>query len=344
MKSVIGAFLIDAPFSALNNSGLSKRSQNENEIETKVIQSLEGKRPYVSAQAVRYWWRTVLENKFNWKCSPVERVKKNQAVTKGDPFEYDDDDVFGYMSARKIDTEEKDNKGKSKTEDVTVTRVSPLKCSPLIGFPIQPVSDFGVLRRKLEGDSIIFSHQFYSNILKGIFAIDVDSVGKYTSLDKPGSKNISKDLILKYGLEKDKTTFVIPREKKRKRISDTVKALKYLNGGAMQALHLTDVTPKLIILTVLNNGNNIFMNVMPHNRYSEGLVNIDALYEVLDDYRGDILSKVYIGKLSGFGSEADSELDNFKAPAGVDLITTTPANAIDQFAEEISTSDKIVSE
>jgi CRISPR-associated protein Cst2 len=344
MKSVIGAFLIDAPFSALNNSGINKRSQNENEIETKVIQSPEGKRPYVSAQAVRYWWRTVLENKFSWNCSPVERIKENQAVTKGNPFEYDDDDIFGYMSARKVDTEEKDKYGKQKKEDVTVTRISPLKCSPLIGFPTQPALDFGVLRRKLEGPSIIFMHQFYSNILKGIFAIDVDSVGKYTTFDKPGSRNLSKDLISKYDSYGYRGIYEIPRERKRKRISDVVKALKYLNGGAMQALHLTDVTPKLIILTVLNGGNNIFMNVIPHNRYAEGLVNIDALYEVLEDYRGDILSKVYIGKFSGFGTEADEELENFKAPSGIDLVITTPAKAIDQFADEILTSDKIVSE
>lgn len=344
MKTIIGTYLIDAPFSALNNRGLDQRAANENEVATKVIQSPEGMRPYVSAQALRYWWRMVLENKFGWKCSPVEKIGKNQAVTKGDPLEYDDDDIFGYMSARKIETVEKDKKDKLKMENVTVTRVSPLKCSPLIGFPIRPTSDFGVLVRKLETDPILFTHQFYSNIFKGIFALDIDSVGKFTTIDKPGSKNLSKDLAEKYekiGLKKDEKTYALPLEKKKTRISDTIKALKYLNGGAMQTLHHTDVTPKLIMLTVLNNGNNIFMDVMPHNKYDNGLVNIDALSEMLEDYKDDFLSKVYIGKLSGFGSDKDKELESFKAPSGVNVVITTPVKAIDQFIEEILTNKKV---
>lgn len=347
MKTIIGTYLIDAPFSALNNRGIDQRAANENEVATKVIQSPEGMRPYVSAQALRYWWRMVLENKFGWKCSPVEKIGKNQAVTKGDPLEYDDDDIFGYMSARKIETLEKDTKNKPKMENVTVTRVSPLKCSPLIGFPIRPTSDFGVLVRKLETDPILFTHQFYSNIFKGIFALDIDSVGKFTTIDKPGSKNLSKDLAEKYeqnGLKKDEKTYALPLEKKKARISDTIKALKYLNGGAMQTLHHTDVTPKLIMLAVLNNGNNIFMDVMPHNKYENGLVNIDALSEMLEDYKDALLSKVYIGKLSGFGSDKDKELESFKAPSGVNVVITTPVKAIDQFIEEILTNNKIIGE
>ena len=132
MKTIIGTYLIDAPFSALNNRGIDKSATNENEVATKVIYSPEGTRPYVSAQALRYWWRTVLENKFGWNCSPVEVIGKNQAVTKANPLNYDDDDVFGYMSARKEATGENDKKGKPKLKNVTVTRVSPLKCSPLI--------------------------------------------------------------------------------------------------------------------------------------------------------------------------------------------------------------------
>lgn len=346
MKTIIGSYLIDAPFSALNNRGIDNRAANENEVATKVINSPEGRRPYVSAQALRYWWRTVLEDKFGWNCSPVEVVKKNQAVTKANPLEYDDDDVFGYMSARKVETGT-DKNGKPKLENVTVTRVSPLKCSPLIGFPIPPVSDFGSLTRKLEGDPILFSHQFYSNIFKGIFALDIDSVGKFTIIDKPGSKNLSEDLAREYeekGLKKDDKTYVIPLDLKKKRISDTINALKYLNGGAMQALHHTDVTPKLIILALLNNGNNIFMDVMPHNKYENGLVNIDALYEVLEDYKEDLLSKVYIGKLSGFGTEKDKELEHFTAPDGVNVVITSPAKAIEQFVTEILNENSIIGE
>lgn len=41
MKTIIGAYLIDAPFSALNNRGIDTRAANENEVATKTISSPE---------------------------------------------------------------------------------------------------------------------------------------------------------------------------------------------------------------------------------------------------------------------------------------------------------------
>jgi CRISPR-associated protein Cst2 len=346
MKTIIGAYLIDTPFSALNNSGIDPRAANENEIATKTIKSPEGIRPYVSGQALRYWWRNVLKTKYGWKCSPVTKLDKNQAVTDADPVEYNDDDIFGYMSARKIETGEVDKKGKPKMQDVTVTRVSPLKCSPLIGLPLPPRSDFGVMNRHEEGDPVLYTHQFYSNILKGIFALDLDTAGRFTIHDKAGSMNLSPTLKQKYekmGLKSknDENTYNLLPDDKKKRIADTISALKYLNGGAMQTLHHTDVTPKVIILAVLNGGNNIFMDIFPHRNYEEGLINLDALAEVLNDYKGDFLSKVYIGKMAGFGTDKDRELDSFQAPNGVTLIKTTPVQAIDGFVKEISGNEKL---
>ena len=64
----------------------------------------------------------------------------------------------------------------------------------------------------------------------------------------------------------------------------------------MQTLHHTDVTPKVIILAVLNSGNNIFMNVFPPGLRT-GLINLDALYAVLEDYQDDLPSSVYVGIL-----------------------------------------------
>lgn len=339
MRTIIGAYLIDAPFSALNNSGIDKRAGNENRVLTKTIRTPEGLRPYVSAQAIRYWWRNILELKYNWNISPVERLEK-QAVTKTDPLQYEDDDIFGYMYARKEKKEKSEKtKGKTKEKDLTVTRVSPLKCSPLIGLPLSPEMDYGVMRRSFEGDSVPYEHQFYSNILKGIFAIDLDSAGVFTSYDKPGCKNLSGDLVnicREKGYEKEENKFILPLDIRKKRVTDTLSALKYLNGGAMQTLHHTDVTPKAIVLACINSGNNIFMDIFPHNDYDAGLINTDALSEVLEDYSNDLLSEVYIGWMSGFGTEKDLELQHFRAPEGVKVNITTPAKAIDGLASELS--------
>jgi CRISPR-associated protein Cst2 len=335
LKTIIGAYLINAPFSALNNKGIDARAGNENEVATKTIQSPEGRRPYVSAQALRYWWRNILEEKYSWKCSPVEKIGDNQAVTAADPLVYPDDDIFGYMSARKIEVE-----GKKKAQNVTVTRVSPLKCSPLIGFPISPNSDFGVMNRKFEGNPVLFNHQFYSNILKGIFALDIDSAGTFTAIDKPGSKNLSEDLVKEYEKQNmrinSENRFSIPEDMKKQRIIETISSLKYLSGGAMQTLHLTDVTPKAIVLTALNSGNNIFMDIFPHNNYGDGLINLDALNQVLSDYKEDLLTGVYIGWFSGFGSDKDKELMQYNPPEDIKYKLTSPAEAIDLFTKELS--------
>ena len=62
----------------------------------------------------------------------------------------------------------------------------------------------------------------------------------------------------------------------------------------------------------------------------------DALYTVLEDYRGDLLSGVYIGILPGFGTENEKELLQFKAPEGVNLTITSPVKAIEGYIKEIS--------
>ena len=70
-----------------------------------------------------------MQKNFKWNLSPIIRDSKI-AFTSANPIEYADDDIFGYMKAA---TEEViDEKGKKKKENVTVTRVSPLKNSAII--------------------------------------------------------------------------------------------------------------------------------------------------------------------------------------------------------------------
>ena len=63
--------------------------------------------PYVSSQCFKRHWREALE------CtkSPVSR-KKNQAWTAGNPIEFIDDDLFGYMIAGAVDEEDSSSQEK----------------------------------------------------------------------------------------------------------------------------------------------------------------------------------------------------------------------------------------
>ena len=87
-----------------------------------------------------------------------------------------------------------EGKGKEK-EDLTVTRLSPLKCSPLISISPQiPTNDFGVMARQ-EGDPVPYEHQFYSCVLQGIFSLNLSAVGAFSAVNRTGYKNIRDDYI-----------------------------------------------------------------------------------------------------------------------------------------------------
>ncbi|MEN3039643.1 MAG: type I-B CRISPR-associated protein Cas7/Cst2/DevR, partial [Candidatus Kryptonium sp.] len=254
-----GYLLVDAPHSALNNAGIDISEKAENIVRVKVIRKGREVYPYVSAQAWRYWWRMTLKEKFRWELSPVERAEKI-AFTKADPFKYPDDDVFGYMRAVK--------EGK---KDKTLTRVSPLKCSPLVSvLSFEPVQDYGVMARQ-EGDPVPYEHEFYSTVLQGVFSLDLSRVGVFYVRSQAGFRNVDEDMINKdpdlkssfdaSGAKKVDDVYMLPSDVRAKRAREVILSLAYLFGGAKQTQHLTDVVPRFIIMAVIRGGNHIFMNL-----------------------------------------------------------------------------------
>lgn len=324
-KTVVGFILVDAPHSALNNAGADAGDRTDNIVRVKQIRRGRKVYPYVSGQALRYWWRDTLEHKFDWKMSPISREKKI-AFTSANPIEYDDDDVFGYMRALKA------------KEGGTVTRISPLKTSPLISVIGQsPTQDFGVMARH-EGDPVPYEHEFYSTVLKGIFSLDLDSLGVFYANEKTGYRNMYPKLeeeAEEKELTKDEEEgkWIMPDNIRLKRAQDVIKALPYLQGGAKLTSHLTDVSPKLIILAAIDGGNHIFMNIAKEVE-GEATIDIDALVDVLDEYEDIILSDVYIGRRKGFLNNLEEDItkltkENDKVKSG------TIKEVIDQFSDKI---------
>jgi CRISPR/Cas system-associated protein Cas7 (RAMP superfamily) len=78
--------------------------------------------PYVSSQCFKKYWRESLPSAL----SPIIREKdaggrdKNQTYTSGNPIEYPDDDLFGYMIAGATEAEEDsaDAEAQDPAEDV----------------------------------------------------------------------------------------------------------------------------------------------------------------------------------------------------------------------------------
>ena len=335
-KHLIGLTLIDAPHSALNNAGTEASQATENIVTVKKLQKGRDTYPYVSGQAWRNWWRTTLEQEFDdWHNSPIEREKKI-AFTAADPVTYDDDDVFGYMRAQS------EMQGKKKV-NLTVTRLSPLKCSPLISIaPQMPTNDFGVMARQ-EGDPVPYEHQFYSCVLQGIFSLDLAAVGTFSHINKTGYLNIAESYVAKIQDAEgtqigEEPVWVLPKETRVRRCQQTLEALPILSGGAKLTSHLTDVTPKLIILSVLDGGNHPFMNVMVEED-GAGKLSLAALRQVIEDYADRFCDTIYIGRRSGFMDELDEDLsklaDDTNLPCGI--VYDSPNKVIAQLSQKLET-------
>ena len=333
-KHIIGLVLIDAPYSALNNKGSEASQRGENIVVVKTIRRGSQTYPYVSGQAWRNWWRTTLETEFNWNVSPITRSGKGHTqvvYTDASPAVYDDDDVFGYMRAPK---------GKA---DETVTRISPLKNSPLISIEThRPTDDYGVMARQKDFPAI-HEHQFYSCVLKGIFSLDLSAVGAFSDINRTGYKNITPNSVKTIqdagGIQVDEgQVWVLPKETRVRRCQQTLEALPILSGGAKLTSHLTDVTPKLIILSVLDGGNHPFMNLMVE-RNEGGELSLGALHQVIDDYADRFCDAIYIGRRSGFMDELDEELcrlaDDTSLPC--QIVYDSPNKVITQLSQKLET-------
>ena len=333
-KHLIGLTLIDAPHSALNNAGTEASQATENIVTVKKLQRGRNTYPYVSGQAWRNWWRTTLEQEFDdWNSSPIEREKKI-AFTAADPVTYDDDDVFGYMRAQS------EMQGKKKV-NVTVTRLSPLKCSPLIAIAPQiPTNDFGVMARQ-NGDPVPYEHQFYACVLQGIFSLDLNAVGTFSDVNRTGYKNIASSYVQTIqdagGTQVDeKASWVLPQNIRLRRCQQTLEALPVLTGGAKLTSHLTDVTPKLIVLSVLDGGNHPFMNLIVEED-GGGKLSLPALREVIEDYADRFCEAIYIGRRSGFMDELDEELNDLANDDNLpcEIIYDSPNKVINQLTQKL---------
>jgi CRISPR-associated protein Cst2 len=325
MAFITGLYLIHAPASALNNG-------QSVDIEAQVKHIRVGVRtyPYVSAQAMRYWLRGTLDRYFSadWLASPVYtggKGQKQQAYTVGDPIQYPDDDLLGYMRA---------------TKEETVTRVSPFRTSTLVSVgPAEIVSDFGVMARaeKQEGDKegvLLHQHQFYRATLQGMFSLDLNAAGTFTNQMRSGFQNLgaeaseqAKHQQLPYFDELK--AYRLPINERLRRVQVLLQALGRLEGGAKQTLHYTDVTPVFVIAAVTVGGNHPFGHVIGQNKEGNPFIKPEALKQALEIIAGEALSGVYVGRVAGFMDSEQETLDQ------MGLATLHPRQVFEALAAEL---------
>jgi len=354
---VHSSILIDVDGASLNNWGSDATNTQGMDNTSAVKKVFKNGRMYavVAGQAWRYWWRESLGLN-GWSLSPITRDKKI-AFTDANPLEYADDDVFGYMRASKDELKDEEgnvvliggrgkNRDNPKMEDVTVTRVSPLKNSILTSVTSidkKALNEFSTMSRQ-DGDAVPYEKQSYSTVLKGMFSLDLDQVGTFTKINRSGFKNVTDityNKVLETGSEVD--DLINPNVQRARlensiriqRAKDTIIALKTIAGGAKRSTNYVSVKPDFIILAVLKGGNNIFDNIAVEEN-GRATLSIEALKEAIEDNKEYLRSDVYIGKASGFMD--DVSLNILKSEIeGIEIHTGSLNKMIDAFIQTLDT-------
>ncbi len=334
VRTVQGFVMVDAWASALNNAGVQASERTDNIVRTKVFWRGREAYPYVSGQAWRYWWRMALATHKGWELSPIHREAKI-AYTAADPLTYPDDDIFGYMRAPKTTR----GAGGKKSGQQTVTRASVLKNSPLVSVgPHRPTEDFGTFSR-LEGDPVPYEHEFYSTVLKGIFSIDLDNAGVFKQVPTAGSQNLPDNFEVPAEFasrcKAEDGAFVLDRAIRLTRVRDTLGVLPHLSGGAMSARHLTRVAPSLVVLGVFATGSHLLSHLAAVDERGDATFNTEALVQVLNDYSNERLTKVYVGRETGFMEHIKDALNTLAEEHSDSVVVTTVKGAVDGLCQDL---------
>jgi CRISPR-associated protein Cst2 len=342
---VSAMWLLNAPGSALNNRGLAG-GRTENLVEVKKVRAADGTYAYVSAQACRYWLRSTLATEPDWHASPLLREAK-VVYTDANPIEWDDDDLFGYMRAPGGSEKARQSRASQGAALPTavegeVTRISPLRLSPLVSVaPAAVVSDFGTASRH-EGPPVPYEHEFYRTVLKGLVSLDLGSVGVFTSTARSGFRNLDPvrvRLADERKLERgtDGRTYRLPTAERARRAGMVLRALARLAGGAKMATHYTDVTPTAILAVVMRGANNPFQYAVTGRPQRLLAAQPTAVAQAVAAWSDQFLSPVYLGWVAGFQDDVAGEvraaLEDAAPPHG--LVVDHPRPVLERLAADL---------
>ncbi|AFK21705.1 type I-B CRISPR-associated protein Cas7/Cst2/DevR [Pyrococcus sp. ST04] len=279
----------------------------------------------VSGQSVKYHLRQILKEE-GWELSQiVPRKEKGEKVivSQGEPHKYIDDDLFGYMIAKKVEN-----------KNATLRRTAVVRTNGMMSiFPYQEDRDFGVRYDPTGDKHNIYETEITTNIMRSNFFIEVDRLGSFIEgLEVPKLELEASA----YGLTKKKVkdptgkelvVYVLPKEEREKRLRAIIKAILEYHGGAKLSNFFTKVYPEIAVIAILKRKIPVIGDAL---RVKEGYVDgklqldVERLKETLEAFR-DNIEKVYIGLFeSRFANvdelrEAFSEWDNVEILSMKDL-------------------------
>jgi CRISPR-associated protein Cst2 len=238
----------------------------DNLVSLKKITRQDGQYIYISGQAVRRALRDRLQD----MGEPLSLVhveegqsSKQTAHTQGKPAEFIDDDLFGFMIARK---------GEAKT---ATKRTAPVRVAPMMSLtPWQGQTDFGANFSKMaeDGKPNLFETEIDGGLYRGTILIELDRIGW-----GEGYENGNED----------------QSGKRVDRVKKLLKATRDLWLSGRQSRFLGDLTPKVVAAALLTAKVPLFLETVFVG--PDGKLNFKDLAESAVDRKDIIVSKVFGG-------------------------------------------------
>ncbi|MGC8893236.1 MAG: type I-B CRISPR-associated protein Cas7/Cst2/DevR [candidate division WOR-3 bacterium] len=225
--------------------------------------------PYISGQALRRALRDRIEE-LGWALSePHSEVKGQEVTPPCRPWEFIDEDLFGYMDA---------SGGKRRT--------SPVRVSFATGcFPFRGDRDLGTRSFEKFGQAVseggnMFETEVYNNIFRGVIMVELDRVGVFGTLET-GEKEIKE----------------LTAPEKSKRVTALLEALRILWGGGRTARMIVDLSPKFLAYARMKAKHPVFLESLLVDE--EFNLNLPLLQESLERMK-DYIEVSFFGMETGF--------------------------------------------
>ena len=238
--------------------------------------------PYVSGQAMRYYFKEAIRKNLDgeYMCVPNDKGE-----TCGNIKDCIGCDLFGFMTTIKKGTVvpgyPEGHPGGA------MTRVSPVKVSPAMGllpFEENAVVDFLTRRHRMEKGEMkgdIVNVEIGVNLYKCGIAIDIARVGGEEQINEK-----TRSVEIEYYVDNDT---------RKKRICKVIEALRYFSDYSKQARLLTDFTPDIILIA--------FQDIYSHRlqkafMLKDSGLDLERLEAVVKDVK-EYSSKIIAGILPG---------------------------------------------
>lgn len=235
--------------------------------------------PYVSGQAMRYYFKEAIRRNLDgeYMCVPNDKGE-----TCGNIKGCVGCDLFGFMTTIKKGTVIPGYP--SGHPGGAMTRVSPVKVSPAMGllpFEDNAVVDFLTRRhRKEEGEmrGDIVNVEIGVNLYKCGIAIDIARVGGEEMVNEE-----TRSVEIEYYVDSDV---------RKKRISKVIEMLRYLSDYSKQARLLTDFTPDIILIAFQDIYSHRIQKAFKLNNEGLDLRRIEAIINDVKEYSPKIIAGI----------------------------------------------------